>query len=104
MRTTALCLAALSLLAAAACSTSSSEDGTSVDVGEAIEKNAKIVDTISPSATIEGQFDPRVRVYGYVVPVKAGAKITARLEAKAGNDARRDDNNAPLDTLLQVNA
>jgi hypothetical protein len=104
--TTALGFAALSLLtvaSSAACSTSS-EDGTGVDVGEAVERNAKIVDTISPNATIEGQFDPRVRAYGYVVPVKAGAKITARLEAKAGADARRDDANAPLDTLLQVNA
>jgi hypothetical protein len=101
--TTALGLAALSLLSAAACSTSS-EDATGVDVGEAVERNAKIVDTISPNATIEGQFDPRVRAYGYVVPIKAGAKITAKLEARAGSDARRDDANAPLDTLLQVNA
>lgn len=103
MRKAALPLLALGLLAAA-CSTSSSEDATGVDVGEAIERNAKIVDTISPNATIEGQFDPRVRAYGYVIPVKAGAKITARLEAKAGSDARRDDNAAPLDTLIQVNA
>ena len=102
MRTTALCLTALGLLAAA-CSTTSSEQ-TGTDVGESVERNAKIVDTISPTATIEGQFDPRIRAYGYVVPVKAGAKITAKLEARAGSDARRDDANAPLDTLLQVNA
>lgn len=102
MRKTALCLAAIGLLAAA-CSKATS-DSTGTDVGEAVERNAKIVDTISPTATIEGQFDPRVRAYGYVVPVKAGAKITAKLEARAGTDARRDDANAPLDTLIQVNA
>lgn len=77
---------------------------TGTNEGEAIEKNAKIVDTIGPTATIVGQFDPRVRVYGYVVPVKAGAKITTRLEATGGADAKRDDKAAPLDTALAVNA
>lgn len=102
MRKTALCLAAIGVLAAA-CSTSTSDE-TGTDVGEAIERNAKIVDTISPNATIEGRFDPRIRAYGYVVPVKAGAKVTAKLEAQAGSDARRDDMSAPLDTMMQVNA
>lgn len=86
-----------------ACSSSPS-DATGTDVGEAVERNAKIVDTISPNATIQGTFDPRIRAYGYVVPVKAGAKITAKLEATAGSDAQRDDRAAALDTILQVNA
>jgi len=98
-----LSFGALGILGLVACSTASS-DATGTDVGEAIERNAKIVDTISPTATIQGTFDPRVRAYGYVVPVKAGAKITAKLEATAAPDAQRDDRNAPLDTVLQVNS
>jgi hypothetical protein len=102
MRKISLCLASIGLLAAA-CSTAA-EDSTGTDIGEAIERNAKIVDTISPNATVEGTFDPRVRAYGYIVPVKAGAKVTVTLEARGGSDAQRDDKSAPLDTALQVNA
>jgi len=93
--------AALALITAAC---SSDEDGIGTNVGESIERNAKIVDTIGPNSTVEGTFDPRVRAYGYVVPIKTGAKITVTLEAKAGSDARRDDATAALDTQLQVNA
>ena len=106
MRTTRralLALPAIFVSLTAACSTAD-DAATGTDVGEAIERNAKIVDTIGPNATIEGQFDPRVRAYGYVVPLKAGAKITVSLEAKGGSDARRDDLDAPLDTQLVVNA
>ncbi|HVH43831.1 MAG TPA: right-handed parallel beta-helix repeat-containing protein [Labilithrix sp.] len=106
MRTNRLALLVLPALVAtltAACSTAD-DAGTGTTVGETIEQNAKIVDTIGPNATIEGQFDPRVRAYGYVVPLKAGAKISVTLEAAGGPDARRDDNTRPLDTQLVVNA
>ncbi|MBX3211993.1 MAG: right-handed parallel beta-helix repeat-containing protein [Labilithrix sp.] len=105
MRTNRLALLAVPAIAAAltvACSTE--EVATGTDIGEAIERNAKIVDTIGPNAIVEGQFDPRVRAYGYVVPLKAGAKISVSLEATGGSDARRDDLDAPLDTQLAVNA
>lgn len=92
--------AALAIITAA-CST---EEGTGTSVDETIERNAKIIDTIGPNSTVEGTFDPRVRAYGYIVPIKAGAKIQVSLEATAGSDARRDDAAAPLDTQLQVNA
>lgn len=93
----------LGAASAVACSTAA-DDTTGRDIGETIEKSAKIVDSIAPTATIEGTFDPRVRTYGYVVPVKAGAKITARLEAQGGSDANRPDKAAPLDTVIQVSA
>lgn len=92
------CLALPLVAAAAACST---EPGTGTATDDTIEKSAKIVDEISPTATIEGVFDPKVRVYGYVVAVKAGAKITAKLEAAAGRDAEREGSGA-LDTVLAV--
>lgn len=78
------------------------DGGSSED--DSITSSAKIVDEIAPTATITGKFDPKVRVYGYVIPVKAGAKITAKLEATAGADAERDDAAAPLDTVLSVSA
>ena len=91
------CLALPLVAAAAACS---AEPGTGTATDDTIEKSAKIVDEISPTATIEGVFDPKVRVYGYVVSVKAGAKITAKLEAAAGRDA--DARARALDTVLAV--
>lgn len=96
-----LVLSSVSLLA---CSTNvaSGEGGVASD--DDITSSAKIVDEIAPTATITGSFDPKVRVYGYVIPVKAGAKITASLTAKAGSDARRDDKAAALDTVLSVSA
>ncbi len=86
-----------------ACTSEAPVDETGSQESAASERNAKIVDNIAPTATVEGSFDPRVRTYGYVVAAKAGAKITAKLEAKAGADARRFDANEPLDTGLRIN-
>lgn len=86
-----------------ACAPDAPIDETGSQESAASERNAKIVDNIGPNATVEGTFDPRVRTYGYVVAAKAGAKITAKLEAKAGADARRFDASEPLDTGLRIN-
>jgi hypothetical protein len=91
------------LLLVGACTAPDPGENTSSSDQDLSEKNAKIVDSISPTATVTGTFDPRVRVYGYVVAAKAGAKITARLDASAGADARRQDPNDPLDTQITIN-
>lgn len=105
MRTFKLLLLVPAVVVAFASGCSSADDrGLATDTAESIEQNAKIIDTIGPNATVEGKFDPRVRAYGYVVPLKAGAKISVSLEAKGGDDALRNDKNAPLDMQLAVNA
>lgn len=72
------------------------------DEANALEHHAKIVDILSPDATVEGTFDPKVRVYGYIVEAKSGAKITAKVEAFAGAGAEAQVGDA-LDTVLKVN-
>jgi hypothetical protein len=96
-------LSLLSLVTAAACSSAPAEDVARASDQELSEKNAKIVDDVSPTATVTGTFDPRVRVYGYVVSAKAGAKVTATLSASAGADARRQSPADPLDTQITIN-
>ena len=55
-----------------ACTSEAPVDETGSQESAASERNAKIVDNIAPTATVEGSFDPRVRTYGYVVAAKAG--------------------------------
>lgn len=65
-------------------------------------KSTKLVDDIALDSTVQGQFDPRVRVYGYVFEAKRGAKLTAALKASAGADARGPAAGAALDTYMAV--
>src|SRR5207244_3724846 len=96
-------LLSLLLLVGACTAPDASEDEASSIDQDLSEKNAKLIDDVSPTATVTGTFDPRVRVYGYVVAAKAGAKITAKLDATAGADARRQDPGDPLDTQITIN-
>ena len=97
-------LASFASLAIVACASEPVESKGGAAEDDSITSSAKIVDEIAPTATITGTFDPKLRVYGYVIPVKAGATITAKLTAKAGAGAQRDDASAPLDTVLAVSA
>ena len=63
---------------------------------------AKIIEEIGPQATITGQFDPRTRVYGYVVAANSGARLNVALEALAGSDAEGPAAGAALDTVLAI--
>jgi hypothetical protein len=65
-------------------------------------KSTKLVDNIALDSSVQGNFDPRVRVYGYLLEAKRGAKLTAALQASAGADARGPAAGAALDTFLAV--
>jgi hypothetical protein len=65
-------------------------------------KSTKLVDDIALDSTVQGSFDPRVRVYGYLLEAKRGAKLTAALKATAGADANGPAAGAALDTLIVV--
>lgn len=104
MKISSTALPLFTALALVACGTQPTTGAGGAAEDDSITSSAKIVDEIAPTATITGAFDPKVRVYGYVIPVKAGAKITASLKATAGAGAKRDDAAAPLDTVLAVSA
>src|SRR5262245_32468595 len=65
-------------------------------------KSTKLVDNIALDSTVQGTFDPRVRVYGYVFEAKRGAKLKASLTATAGSDANGVTAGAALDTYMAV--
>ena len=65
-------------------------------------KSTKLVDKIALDSSVQGTFDPRVRVYGYVLEAKRGAKLVAKLAASAGADANGPAEGAALDTFLAV--
>lgn len=88
---------ALGLLAAAAPACTTEVGSESAD---AQEHHTKILENVPPEASVEGRFAEKVRVYGYVVEAKAGAKITASLTATAGTGAPTPG--AALDTVLKV--
>jgi hypothetical protein len=93
-------LTATTVLALGACG--SGEELGSSDF-DAMENKAKIVKDIPPDALIEGTFESKIRVYGYIVEAKKGARITVHLlEATAGADAEAGEG-AALDTVLRVN-
>ena len=65
-------------------------------------KSAKLMDDLGPDSTVVGQFDPRVRVYGYVVEARRGAELSMTLKATAGEDAASAQPGAALDTRMAV--
>lgn len=65
-------------------------------------KSTKLVDDLSPDSVVDGDFDRKTRVYGYLVEAKRGAKLTAALSATAGADANGPQPGAALDTFLGV--
>ncbi len=65
-------------------------------------KSTKLVDDIALDSRVQGNFDPRVRVYGYLFEAKRGAKLKAALKATAGADANGPADGAALDTYLAV--
>lgn len=65
-------------------------------------QRAKLIDGIALDSTVEGEFDPRVRTYGYTFEVKRGASLSIDLEAAAGDDARRLEEGETLDTVMAV--
>ncbi|MEM6990055.1 MAG: pre-peptidase C-terminal domain-containing protein [Myxococcota bacterium] len=67
-----------------------------------IGKKAKVVDNVGPEARIAGTFDPRMRVYGYVIDARAGAKLNMAISAKAGADSRDLAEGEALDTVLTL--
>jgi hypothetical protein len=67
-----------------------------------LAKSTKLLDNVSPDATIQGRFDPRLRTYGYVIEARKGAKITINLEATAGKDAAGIEEGAELDMIYEV--
>ena len=67
-----------------------------------IGKKAKLIDDVGPEAEVVGTFDPRMRVYGYVVDARAGAKLHMAISATAGADSRDLDEGEALDTVLTL--
>ena len=67
-----------------------------------LAKQAKVVDNIGLDSDVEGEFDPRVRAYGYTFDVKKGAKLTIDLTATAGEDARGLEEGDTLDTVMAL--
>ncbi|MFO0675101.1 MAG: right-handed parallel beta-helix repeat-containing protein [Polyangiaceae bacterium] len=69
----------------------SAPEGDDAHVGESSDAlmgdQARILQTIGPDAVVDGRFDPRVRVLGYVVEAKAGATVAVTLDARPGTDA-----------------
>lgn len=116
--TTTTVFATLTYLTLGALATGCANDGTSesstkgsidlagsfsADDGKADSaKSTKLLDDIAPDSVVAGTFDPRVRVYGYVLDAKKGAKIIVSLEATAGADARGPAEGAALDTVMGV--
>jgi hypothetical protein len=107
------CLAFLALMGTTACGeqvtspTNGGDDllaaiGTLVDTKSDSVKSAKLIDDVAPDSSIVGKFDPRVRVYGYVVEARRGAELDISLSAKAGDDAHGPAAGADLDTRLAV--
>jgi hypothetical protein len=66
-------------------------------------KKTKLVGDIALDSTIVGTFDRKVRVYGYIVEAKRGAKLTISLAAKAGSDALGVTPGDDLDTIISLN-
>lgn len=67
-----------------------------------IGNKAKVIDALGPQSTVTGEFDPRTRVYGYVVEANRGASLSIALEALAGADATALNEGDELDTTLAV--
>lgn len=79
-------------LAAACAAPGGGEGGDLADLfgsdGKAdIGRSAKLVDNIELNSEIKGEFDDRIRTYGYVFEAKRGANVVAALTALAGADA-----------------
>jgi hypothetical protein len=72
-------------------------DGKS-DMGQ----KAKLLDQLAPDSTVQGTFDPRVRVYGYVVEASKGARLTFSLGTVAGEGATGLEPGDQLDTIMAV--
>ncbi|MFN3201239.1 MAG: right-handed parallel beta-helix repeat-containing protein [Bradymonadia bacterium] len=73
-------------------------DSAKTDIG----KRAKLIDNIGLDSEIQGQFDPAVRTYGYIIEAKKGAKLQITLEGFAGEDARGIEAGAELDTIMAL--
>jgi hypothetical protein len=74
------------------------------DEGKAdMVKKTKLVKDLALDSTVVGTFDRKIRVYGYVLEAKKGAKLTVKLEAKAGSDASGIAAGQDLDTIISVN-
>ncbi len=96
----ALSALTLALAATAGCSAAPAPDEESGETSSALMGDqARILQTIGPDATVDGRFDPRVRVVGYLVEAKANAVVAVTLDAKIGTDAT---GTAPLDLLMVV--
>ena len=67
-----------------------------------IGRKAKVLDQIAPDSRVEGTFDSRIRVYGYVVEASRGATLNVSLEAFAGADAHSLNEGDELDTIMAV--
>ncbi len=63
---------------------------------------AELIDDIALDSTIQGEFDPRVRNYGYSFEAKKGAELRIELSASAGDDARGLDEGEVLDTAMAL--
>ncbi len=65
-------------------------------------KNAHILDDIDLDSTIQGKFDPRVRVYGFTFEAKAGASVKVNLATQAGADSFDARFGEGLDTVAAI--
>jgi hypothetical protein len=83
-----------------------SRDGVDASVFEGgksdMGSRAELIDNIALDSKIEGEFDPRIRAYGYSFEAKSGAELSASLQAFAGPEAHRLDEGDELDTVLAV--
>ena len=64
--------------------------------------SAHIVREIDLNSTLTGNFDPRVRVYGFTVQAKVGATLNIAALTAAGADSFDVDEGEELDTIMAV--
>ncbi len=99
----------LGLLALTACASAADDKGdfdfdAHVGAGGKADmlSSAHIVREIDLNSTLTGDFDPRVRVYGFTVQAKVGATLNIATLTAAGDDSFDVDPGEELDTVMAV--
>lgn len=100
----------LGLLALTACADAATTDKGDFDFeahigagGKAdMLSSAHIVREIDLNSTLTGDFNPRVRVYGFTVQAKVGATLNIEALTAAGDDSFDVEHGEELDTIMAV--
>ena len=105
-----LILGALTLVATAASCTEHTSDREALDLASMLGPGGKadmlssshVVREVDMNSTLNGKFNPRVRVYGFTVNARVGAVLNVDVTTAAGEDSFDAEPGAELDTVLAV--